>query len=192
MSSTHYFLGIHIPEVLAARMHLQQNKLKEFLDYKLWTGLDDFHITLKFLGGVEDEGLSDLIAAFEKASDQESFDCLLEGLGFFGKPDAPRVLMQRVQKTTDLIAVHHAFEKAAESCGFPKENRSYAPHVTLAKKFVSAKEPVNEIMNHAETKLGSFTCMEVVLFRIEPKQVPRYIPVAKFALKGGEKGGTAH
>jgi len=192
MRSPHYFLGIDIPEVLENRLSEQQNKLKESLDYKMWTNQNDFHITLKFLGSVEEEQLAALVDAFKKASDKEPFNCMLEGLSFFGKQDGPRVLMQKVQKTAYLTAVQKAFEQAADTCGFPPEKRTYTPHVTLAKKFTSACRPMNEVMHHAELELDGFTCNEVVLFRIEPDQNPRYVPVIKFALKGGGKGGATH
>ncbi|WLV23829.1 RNA 2',3'-cyclic phosphodiesterase [Aciduricibacillus chroicocephali] len=190
MQSSHYFIGIHIPEAYRSELVDQQQELKKEFQYKNWTGTDDFHITLKFLGAVEPNTLEKLIEACLLLEFPPSFQCQLNELGSFGKSTEPRVLFREVEKHPNLLKLQAAFEKTSAEFGYPPEKRTYNPHVTIGKKFLSATAPVNEILERTKRDHLEFEVQKAVLFRIEPQQNPRYVPIAKFHLKGGEHHGA--
>lgn len=192
MQSNHYFIGIHIPETYRSELIGQRDELKKAFQYKNWTGDDDFHITLKFLGAVEQSTLDKLVESCQALELPEPFQCRLTGLSSFGKNTEPRVLLRQVEKHPDLLELQSAIEKAAADSGYPPEKRSYTPHVTIAKKFISATAPVEQITEKVEREPLQFTVQKAVLFRIEPQQQPRYVPVTAFHLKGGESDGPVN
>lgn len=181
----HYFIGIHLPEELQHIYTDWQQQLKLKLPYKKWTHPGDLHITLKFLGEVDEERFAILQ---EKISDilmPEAFEIELGSIGFFGNGTRPRVLMVDVTSNDKLVNLHKQIEEATIQTGFSKENRAYRPHMTLAKKWASDSDLAKEVTTELQqdyTKKKQFSLSEISLFQIHPQQSPSYEVVAVYPL----------
>jgi len=184
---THYFIGIQLPTQFANALHDQQQGLKAQLNYKQWTHQADFHITLQFFGAVAHTTLAKLKHNLKQIEKLKPFTCTLEGLDFFGHPEHPRVLLQRVTKAESLLYLYERITEITGQLGFLKEKRAYKPHVTMAKKCLAA-DNLQDVLQTVKQVKGPFEVKEVFLFRIEPTQTPRYVSEAVFALKGGGSG----
>ncbi|WP_068674875.1 RNA 2',3'-cyclic phosphodiesterase [Oceanobacillus sp. Castelsardo] len=183
----HYFIAIQLSQKLQDTFASWQNKLQGELPYKQWYNKKDLHITLKFLGAVDDEKLDELTARLKQVEELSAFSMKVGTLGTFGNPINPRVLWAGVERVEPLNKVQQTVELAALEVGFPKENRNYSPHITLAKKWngktsLSYKEVV-EKWKKEYTLQASLYVSEITLYQIHPNRKPKYEPVRKFKLR---------
>ena len=93
------------------------------------------HITLKFLGNVDASRVPDLAAALTAAGDGSvPFRIALQGVGGFPSLEAPRVLWAGVADDAgSLGGLARRVDEACASAGFPREQRPFSPHLTLAR-----------------------------------------------------------
>lgn len=121
------FAAIEIP----ARIRDRLAQLRMPLPGARWIDPDDMHLTLRFLGDIDDLTAGECSSQLSQI-DAEPFDLQIMGLGQFGNREpravwagvAPNEALERLQRTT---------ERAARSAGLPPETRNFRPHVTLAR-----------------------------------------------------------
>lgn len=146
-----------------------------------WVKADNLHLTLRFLGEVDDalaEGVREAIAA---PFGGEPFDLELAGLGLFPPSGRPRVLwIGATEGGPRLVQLAGEVESRMEALGFEREARPFRGHLTLAR----FREPAAvEVRREAETEnatAGRSKVHEVVLFqsRLSPKG-PTYTALAR-------------
>lgn len=183
MNNPHYFIGIQVPKKMRAWILDIQHKCKEELSYKMWTHPDDLHITLKFLGAVDDEKLHHLVHTL-KQIEKTRFEVTIGGLGSFGKPNQPRVLWTGVENNNQLKDLQQMVASYCEEVGFAQENRPFTPHVTLAKKWAGdgvIAQTIPELFAD-EDKMNTFVVTQFTLFKIHPQEKPKYEAVHQFEL----------
>jgi len=100
-----------------------------------WVSERQLHVTLKFLGDVNDgqlPGICDAVAA--AAARLTPFPLRLGELGCFPNPRSARVLWCGVEDADGGCAawLQHA-DPALAQLGFPPENRAFHPHITLGR-----------------------------------------------------------
>lgn len=108
---------------------------KQILPDLRWVDPQGVHLTLAFLGELDDTQLAKALAATQYAAAQANpFTYRLSGLGTFGPPRSPRVLWMGIfEPSAVLNGVHRALALALEEQGFITENRPFSPHLTLAR-----------------------------------------------------------
>jgi 2'-5' RNA ligase len=130
---------------------------------------DNFHITLKFLGDVEDQRAEEIGASLGAAvADIDAFDIALRGLGAFPTPLRPRVIWAGVDAGERwLAAIANAVERSLAPLGFPAEARGFSAHVTLGRVREPRRDPaLTEALARAvDVELGSARVDHVVLMR---------------------------
>ncbi|GEL20835.1 RNA 2',3'-cyclic phosphodiesterase [Pseudonocardia asaccharolytica DSM 44247 = NBRC 16224] len=96
-----------------------------------WTTPEQWHLTLVFLGEVEDSARPELIERVGRVATRNPPLTLSFGAGGrFGN----RVLWTRVEGETDrLRRLATSARAACRRCGLPVEDRPYRPHLTLAR-----------------------------------------------------------
>ena len=90
------------------------------------------HLTLHFLGDVEDDRLAALAKAVAEVRHQP-FTIAIRGTGVFPPQGRPSVLWAGVADSESLAELHASIGTAIEACGMEIERRPYVPHVTLAR-----------------------------------------------------------
>ena len=160
------FLALEIPDQIKEELVLAQEGLRHELPRARWTRPQGWHLTLKFLGEVEQPGLADLGAELDqRVRGIGTVLVKLDKTGFFPSSARPRVAW--VGGTADGVErVVEAVEGAAESAGFPRERRPWSVHLTQARmKMQWSKAAVDRFLEWGATlDLEAFTCREVVLF----------------------------
>ncbi|MEJ2116729.1 MAG: RNA 2',3'-cyclic phosphodiesterase [Alphaproteobacteria bacterium] len=121
------FTAIEIPSNVAARLSMLRGKLSG----ARWIDQENYHITLRFAGDVDDVTANAFASALEEIQ-FESFELSINGLGSFGG-NKPRALWAGFQLSEPLIHLQKAHERAARLAGLPPESRNFTPHVTLAR-----------------------------------------------------------
>lgn len=100
-----------------------------------WVNPRGIHLTLKFLGDVPQSRLEAIQQAVACACRGAApFTLTLGGLGCFPNARYPRVVWVGVRDASGRLALlQNAVEGELERLGFPREQRSFQPHLTLAR-----------------------------------------------------------
>jgi len=99
-----------------------------------WPRAGALHLTLKFLGDVEEALIPDVVAAVARAASEVSpfaFDSL--SVGAFPSPRRPRVVWVGVEPVDELYELQGAIERELTVLGFPRERRRFKPHITIGR-----------------------------------------------------------
>ena len=100
-----------------------------------WVRIDSIHLTLKFLGDIEERQIGGILQALEHAGrDHAPFSVDVKGFGVFPDLRAPRVLWMGLSGETDrLVRLAGSIDAALMPLGFSTEQKPYSPHLTLAR-----------------------------------------------------------
>jgi 2'-5' RNA ligase len=101
-----------------------------------WVEEDNIHLTLLFLGEVEDRDLPALCQTVAECSAQHpGFTLSVESVGCFPNPRRPRVVWVGIGSgRAEVSALHDALEGPLLALGcYRREERSYTPHITLGR-----------------------------------------------------------
>jgi RNA 2',3'-cyclic 3'-phosphodiesterase len=121
------FTGLEVPETMADDL----SKLRGGLMSARWIDPEDYHLTLRFIGDV-DERTANEIADLLYVVKKRSIEVTLTGLGAFGG-DRPRSLYVAVKLTQPLIELQAEHERIMRRVGLAPETRKFVPHITLAR-----------------------------------------------------------
>lgn len=122
------------------------------------TDKDNLHLTLKFLGEVEPNRVKEACDAMAKVHG-EPIDLKCLGVHIFGRNGI--VSCGIGGNTSALASLASRLESALENIGFPKENRPFKAHITLARDFrANPSADVESIPFSGK----AFTANEITLF----------------------------
>jgi 2'-5' RNA ligase len=130
---TRTFIAIELSDEARAALRAEIARLARALPGVRFVDPASLHLTLAFLGELDNDLLAEAIAATEEAAaEAHPFTLRIDGLGTFGPPYAPRVVWVGVAgKTQALLAVQSRLARALAARSFPPEERPFAAHLTL-------------------------------------------------------------
>jgi 2'-5' RNA ligase len=169
------FIAVTIPEEVKARMRAAQVDLHRALPGHgvRWTRPEQFHLTLKFLGGVDAARVPELEEAMRVAC--RGFGPLhlrAERVGFFPNLRYPRVVWIGVQDQAEqLPRLQLAVDAATREFTAEQKEERFSGHVTLA-RIKGISRPETEVLAEAaagmaERRFGQWTAPQVELMRSE-------------------------
>ncbi len=165
------FIAIELPESLKREIGNLQDRLKQGGAGANWTRPEGIHLTLKFLGEVEESRVAAIEAALAATCRGTGWLQLeVMGAGAFPNTKAPRVLWVGVRGETEkLQALQAAVENAMTALEFEPEERKFSPHLTLARiKFPNPRDNWQQrIAALGEVNLGGFKASAVSLMKSE-------------------------
>ncbi len=97
-----------------------------------WARPEALHITLKFIGEMQEARLDEVHAALGQIR-SEATAIRFRGTGFFPTAKSARVYWAGVEADGRLAALAGALESALEPLGVEREQRAFSPHLTLAR-----------------------------------------------------------
>ncbi len=176
------FIGIGLPlslgEALARATHSLLPPEREGSAHIRLICPQDMHVTLSFLGHVE-PSLLEQIQQSLAAVHADRIHLRLNGVDIFANGG---ILLAKVEPSPNLLSLAEQVLHTMERCGFPREQRPFKPHVTLARskgriKLVS-RQP-NDPAFRQTFKAGEF-CLYQSFTRPEGSQyqVLRAFPLA--------------
>jgi RNA 2',3'-cyclic 3'-phosphodiesterase len=130
------FIAVELSDAICSRLTKLQESLGETGADVKWVEAENLHVTLLFLGEVDERDLKDVCAAVSAAcAGVESFVLSVEGVGSFGPPRRPRTVWAAIKHGHDeLVALHDAIEPPLLDLGcYRREERRFEPHVTLGR-----------------------------------------------------------
>ncbi len=129
------FIAIKLPEDVLRGVAVVQDRLRRSGVEAGWVRPESIHLTLKFLGEVEEARQGEIFDALRKAAAGVSpFTIAVAGAGAFPGSRNARVLWLGITgDLAPLAALQETIEEAMEGLGFRREDRKFTPHLTLAR-----------------------------------------------------------
>jgi RNA 2',3'-cyclic 3'-phosphodiesterase len=127
------FVALDIPDDVRGALAEVTAKLRPACRNARWVRIEGLHITLKFIGETSPEKCEEIKAALASIPSRTAIPITFRGLGFFPDERRPHVLWAGIKAGPELAALAGAVETALASLGFPREEREFSPHLTLAR-----------------------------------------------------------
>lgn len=128
------FIGINFSKEVKEDIAAVQREIRSNAAKGRFKHVDNFHITLKFLGEIEAGQPEQIAHELEKiAAKHQEFELQLKDIGCFKSRGEIRTLY--IGMGGDIKALNELnedVEKAMEPLGFKRENRPFTPHITLS------------------------------------------------------------
>jgi 2'-5' RNA ligase len=121
------FTALEIPLDLAADLAAMRGGLPG----ARWIDPERYHLTLRFIGDIDDAMARDVYAVLETVR-RERFNVTLAGLDAFGGAK-PRAIIMAARAEPALVALHGEQEHLMRRIGLAPETRKFTPHITLAR-----------------------------------------------------------
>ena len=186
------FVAINISNEARDKTSKYIEKLRrEFPSLRIgWDKPEKLHLTLKFLGEIDERQLNDLTGAVARIAKQFSNASLqIAGTGVFPSKRNARILWLGVREIKgSLQNLNEILENECEKAGFAKEKRSFKAHLTIAR----LREPANSkelIERHLTESFesGAFEVSELVIYESKlQKSGSIYSIVSKHKFKENE------
>jgi 2'-5' RNA ligase len=166
------FCAVAIPERVRARFAEYVQRLRDQAPEvrASWEGASNLHLTLKFIGEIDESRVEQLsLAAARAAVKLHPFELTIEGAGAFPKHGAPRVLWLGIGDQSGALArLQRKLEDECDQGGFEREKRGFNPHLTVARlRTPVGARKLAELHRKAGFGLEKFCVDEVVIMRSE-------------------------
>ena len=134
-------------------------RLKTLIPSARWVNPAGMHLTLRFLGDV-DEGQFVALKSALGTLDSPPFALTVQGVGRFppSPKKAPRVLWVGIQPEPLLDALQAQVASVVRELGFPPDDKPFKPHITLARLKTHKPTPEADMFldAHSDFALPSF------------------------------------
>lgn len=182
------FLAVELPQAILDRIGEVQQELKSLSADVRWVNPGNIHLTLKFFGNIEEPEIDSIVKAIEEPVRTTSpISITVQGVGAFPGLKNPRVIWVGLH---DEKGASVSFQKRLESelgkIGFPPEDRSFHPHLTLGRMRSNRgkDELVGRMERFKEEVFGQFQADKVILFKSDLKPTgPIYTPLREIRLR---------
>lgn len=190
------FFAIDLPDDVKGRLVHVQDQWEHYSDghHPAWTKRENLHLTLKFLGEVDDPKLANVLNRMKDLPTNGPFLIRTGAMQYFPPRGPIRILS--VQLDGDTARLHQlagALESLCELEGFPRERRPFNPHITIGRSRDGLPGRLRGMRvrpywgaGHHEAKVWPdpsdlFPVGEVVLYESHLKPGgPEYIKLASF------------
>ncbi|WP_339777209.1 RNA 2',3'-cyclic phosphodiesterase [uncultured Thalassospira sp.] len=175
------FVGIPIPADIAQDLYPIARAIR---------GLEaqtpeNMHLTLKFIGNVQDRIVAAQIDDALLHTRFSPFDLQVAGLGMFGTDRKARILWAAVLPQPVLTQLAHRVESALFRCDAISgqlDRRKFAPHITLGRNRSASRAVVGQaVADHADLASRAFRVTRFCLYQsISTRDGPVYQVMAEY------------
>ncbi|MEW6327989.1 MAG: RNA 2',3'-cyclic phosphodiesterase [Thermodesulfobacteriota bacterium] len=183
------FLAVDLPLALRESMISATMGLRTSAADVKWIRPEGIHLTLKFLGNIEEGQIEPIVNAVSGViTDQKPLALKAEGMGAFPDLRRPRVIW--IGMTGDierLMVIQKGIEQALSALGFPAEDRPFTPHLTLGRvrSYKRTSDLAHKIEGLKDINFNPFTVTELILYKstLRPEGAI-YTPLRRLPLIG--------
>ena len=130
------FIAVELPEAVKTGLQQLQTELTlPQYSFVKCVSPQGIHLTLKFLGNVSSQKITEITRVMEQASQGVSpFQLQITEVGAFPNLRRPRVVWVGIKGDVDkLVSWQQRIDMGLVPLGFAKEARPFTPHLTLAR-----------------------------------------------------------
>lgn len=163
------FVAISLPNKNLEQVENWIKQLRQLEIQARFPRIESIHLTLKFLGEIEDSRVNKISEVLDSAvSSISEFDLEISGMGAFPTPRNPRVVWLGVAKCEALNMLQGSIDGKLANCGFKPESKPFKPHLTLAR--IKSKRNLENLQTLLKGKgflaeAGRFTVNQIHLYR---------------------------
>jgi RNA 2',3'-cyclic 3'-phosphodiesterase len=166
------FIAIELPQDIKEAIGRLQAKLKQTGADVKWVSPANIHLTLKFLGEIDEKTKDAVCNAMRSAvADIRAFPIKLGELGAFPGMQSPRVIWIGLSEGHDRVkAIAQHLEHELGQCGKSREEREFSSHITIArvrsqKNKDALAAGISAVEGSTAGKLEGFTAKKITLFK---------------------------
>lgn len=179
------FIALEIPdEALSEVVKIRDENYREQSRIK-WEPVEKLHLTLKFLGDTEEKLVDKISNDISNIISNNSVPNLsFSGFGIFKRNGQAKILWIGIKEDQKLLDLVNSIEDVCSNYGFPKEKRSFKPHITILR--IRGHEDLDKLYNLSHVKFEpiNFTSSAITFFKSELKPFgSTYTALQKFYLK---------
>lgn len=170
MQTIRSFIAIPLSAEVRRNAARLLSKLSQDEDGIKWVPADNLHLTLKFLGEVDNTEIPGVCAVVgQVCREYQPFQLCFAGTGGFPDIDRPRVVFAGVDDVTgSLCRLVGQLESELADSGFKREQRDYRPHLTLGRTRSGSRRARDEVVERlkrlSETELGTMIVDRIQIF----------------------------
>jgi 2'-5' RNA ligase len=151
-----------------------------------WTEIENFHITLAFLGDTEEDKIKAINKMLKYAcGGSGEFEIVIKGAGVFKNFNNPRVIWTGIQPSEKLNQLYESIKSGLKDTGISLEERNFSPHLTLGRiKSIHNNDALKTLIpGYSNLELQKQEIKEVILYEsLLFHSGPVYKPLRRFAL----------
>ncbi len=151
------FIAIELSDEIRNFLAGLQEKLKTSGADVKWVKPGNIHLTLKFLGEIDDKKLNEIIQILQEITkDKEPFYIRPYSLGAFPRIESPRVIWIGIDKGDEQVKqIAQALDEKIQKIGVPAEGRKFSSHITIGRIRSSLnRQNLIKILNNYAHNLG--------------------------------------
>jgi 2'-5' RNA ligase len=156
------FTALEIPSEVGQSLAM----LRGGLPGARWIDPENYHVTLRFIGDVDDALAHDAASVLDGVA-RPAFDLRIDGLSSFGGRK-PRAVVATVAQTRQLTELQAEHERLLQRVGLEPEERKFTPHVTLARLRNASSRDVADYLSDRPYRSSQFRVSRFVLFSARP------------------------
>ncbi len=182
---TRLFIALKIPyEIKKKIFELRNELLPDWGKYK-WEKEDKIHLTLKFIGEVDEKKVRQISQSLNFIENYFKFDCTISRFGFFFNRGAAKILWVGLSTDNTLYNVVDEINDLLEKVSIPRDERKFKSHITLLR--IKDKDshgfPVKNFEEFEMPKI-KFAAEEAALIKSElTPETSKYTEIKKYKLK---------
>jgi 2'-5' RNA ligase len=153
------FTGLEIPDDIRQSLSM----LRGGLPGARWIDPENYHLTLRFIGDVDDTMAREVIFMLGQVR-RGGFELQLDGVSSFGGRK-PRAVVATVAPSSAVMELQAEHERLMQRIGIEPEGRKFTPHVTLARlRDTSSRAVADYLSARGAFRSAPFLVSNFVLF----------------------------
>lgn len=166
------FIALELPGEIKSSLAKLQEELKTSQADVKWVEPENIHLTLKFLGEIEEKKLDKINKILEDiAGEKKYFPIRISNLGAFPKINFPRVIWIGIDKGDEEVKkIAKKLEDGLAEIGIQREDRPFSSHITIGRtKSALNRDKLIQGLNNLANKLSEenleFVVKKITLFK---------------------------
>ncbi len=127
------FVAMDLTPEVRERIATFLAKLRATYPVARWVRAENLHVTLKFIGEVNESRVAAFRAALSEIHSSEFAQMDFRGAGFFPNDKRPRVFWIGIQASANVSALAAEIDEQFAAFGVERDTREFRPHLTLAR-----------------------------------------------------------
>ena len=181
---TRLFIALIIPGEIKKKITEIRKEILPEGDKHKWEREEKIHLTLKFIGEVEDTKVEKISQSLNFIENYFKFECRLSRFGFFFKKGIAKILWVGISTSNPIYKLVDEINDNLEKLSIPKNERKFKSHLTLLR--LKNKESIDFIKSFESFVMPeiNFYINEAALIKSELlPDSSKYTEIKKYKLK---------
>lgn len=175
------FIGIPFPDSFKSYINEKQNELKSYTQKGRWTNSNNLHLTLLFIGEMDNDHVEHLNKHLtHDLSKEKSFSIVTSNLGSFRKKDGDILWIGVNEGIVSLESIANSVFNSVKRADIDFKSSTFTPHITIARnvttdhldlilkhEFIEHEIPVEQVNLYLSHQIdGTLTYTPLYTYRL--------------------------